>query len=291
MDSPALSGKRKVSLISPNSVKSSPEEKRTREEEFCEVSENDEAITALDMAGDLATKMDLALSKLEKLDTIEKRLYSVIASISSIEETVGRLDKDVLTLKKTSETETRVNELEEGAKFNETELSDVKRDTKKAQFDTEELRKQVLYLEAYSRRENLKFAGIPENIPEGQQMENTKELIYEFLEKELNHLHLDGAYHLARHSVRVNRMPTHRALGLLVSRMSKYIICVFLCCNYFLNLHLCSSLWGIFVDFDLVILTRTAHRYVLFRLNSLIMFLVVVTLFTCTIVKTSKRRR
>ena len=186
MDSPALSGKRKVSLISPNSVKSSPEEKRTREEEFCEVSENDEATTALDMAGDLATKMDLALSKLEKLDTIEKRLDSVIASFSSIEETVGRLDKDVLTLKKkTSETERRVNELEEGAKFNETELSDVKRDTKKAQFDTEELRKQLLYLEAYSRRENLKFAGIPENIPEGQQMENTKELVYEFLEKEL----------------------------------------------------------------------------------------------------------
>ena len=87
--------------------------------------------------------------------------------------------------KKTSETETRVNELEEGAKFNETKLSDVKRDTMKAQFDSEELRKQLLYLEAYSRRENLKFAGIPENIPEGQQMGNTKELVYEFLEKEL----------------------------------------------------------------------------------------------------------
>ncbi len=74
MDSPSLSGKRKVSLISPNGVKFSPEEKRTREEEFG-------------------------------------------------------------------------------------------------------------YLEAYSRRENLKFAGIQENIPEGQQTENTKELVYEFLLK------------------------------------------------------------------------------------------------------------
>ena len=68
---------------------------------------------------------------------------------------------------------------------NSRNVSDIKRDTKKAQFDTEELRKQLLYLEAYSRRENLKFAGIPENVPEGQQMENTKELVYEFLEKEL----------------------------------------------------------------------------------------------------------
>ena len=138
------------------------------------------------MARDLATKMDLALSKLDKLDTIEKRLDSMIASISSIEETVGRLDKDVVILKnKTSETVTRVYELEEGARFNETELSDIKRDTRKAQFDTEELRKQLLYLEACSRLENLKFAGIPENVPEGQQLENTKEFVYEFLEKEL----------------------------------------------------------------------------------------------------------
>ena len=143
-------------------------------------------LNTLDMAEDLATKMDLALSKLDKLDTIEKRLKGVIASISSIEETVGRLDQEVVSLKdKTSKTETRANELEEGSRFNELELSDIKCDTKKVQFDTEELRKQLLYLEAYSRRENLKFARIPENVPEGQQMENTKELVYGFLEKEL----------------------------------------------------------------------------------------------------------
>ena len=71
MDSPSLSGKRKVSSISPNSIKFSPEKKRTREEEFCEVSENDEVLTALDMAKDLATKMDLALFKLNKLETID----------------------------------------------------------------------------------------------------------------------------------------------------------------------------------------------------------------------------
>ena len=137
MGTPSLFGKRKDSSISPISIKSSPEEKRPREKEFCGVCEYDEALTAPDMTGDLVTKMDLALFKLDILDTIEKGLDSVIASISSIEETVGRLDKDVVILKnKTSETETRVNELEEGARFNETELFDIKRDTKKAQFDT-----------------------------------------------------------------------------------------------------------------------------------------------------------
>ena len=218
MGTPSLFGKRKVSSISPISIKFSPEEKRTREKEFCGVCENDEALTAPDMAGDLATKMDLALSKLDKLDTIEKRLDSVIASISSIEETFGRLDKDVVILKnKTSETETRVKELEEGARFNETELSDIKRDTRKAQFDTEELRKQFLYL-AYSRRENLKFTGIPENVPEGQQMENTKELVYEFLEKELK---------IANPRVRIEFQRIHR-LGKPSERGPRLIIARFL---------------------------------------------------------------
>ena len=89
------------------------------------------------MAGDLATKMDLALSKLDKLDTIEKPLDRVIASIPIIEENVCHLDKDIVILKsKTSETEARVNKLEEGARFNETELFDINRDNKKVQFDT-----------------------------------------------------------------------------------------------------------------------------------------------------------
>ena len=184
MGTPSLFGKRKVSSISQISIKFSPEEKRTREKEFCWVCEYDEALTAPDMAGDWATKMDLALSKLDKLDTVEKRLESVIASISSIEEIVGCLDKDVIILKnKTSETETRVNEFEEGARLNETEISNIKRDTKKAQFDTEELWKQLLYLEAYSRRENLKFAGIPEMFLKVKRWKTPKNLCTSFWRK------------------------------------------------------------------------------------------------------------
>ena len=84
MDSPSVSGKRKVSLISPN-------RKDTRRRILRILVRTTKRLPLLTW---------LALSKLEKLDTIEKRLDSMIASISSIEETVGRLDKDVLTLKK-----------------------------------------------------------------------------------------------------------------------------------------------------------------------------------------------
>ena len=131
----------------------------------------------------LAKKMDLALAKLEKLDFIDSRLDSVAASIFSIEKTVSRLDSDVAELKKTNDMDKTVDEIEKGVKFNEGELVDVKRDVKKVEFDTEDLKMQLLYLEAYSRRENLKFTCIPERLPEnhgglGQQIENTKDLVY-----------------------------------------------------------------------------------------------------------------
>ena len=54
--------------------------------------------------------------------------------------------------------------------------------------------------------------------------------------------------HTIHHATRltVNRMSTHHALWLLVSRKSKCIICVFYCCNFFLYLYLRSAFWGTF---------------------------------------------
>ena len=98
---------------------------------------------------------------------------------------------------KTSETETRVNELEEGARFNETELSDIKPDTRKNQFDTE-----------------------PENVPGGQQMENTKELVHEFLEKELKIANPRGRIEFQR----IHRLgkPSGKGPRLIIARFLRY---------------------------------------------------------------------
>ena len=62
--------------------------------------------------------------------------------------------------------------------------------------NTDELRKQILYLETYSRRENLKFVGIPEkcssndNISDASEgsiyAENTVAVIYKFMADELS---------------------------------------------------------------------------------------------------------
>ena len=51
----------------------------------------------------------------------------------------------------------------------------------------EALEKKYLYLEAYSRRENLKFAGIPES--EGESEEVTRGILVEFLSNQLGFHH------------------------------------------------------------------------------------------------------
>ena len=70
----------------------------------------------------------------------------------------------------------------------------MQKDLKKVQHEAEELKMQLLYQEHYSRRENHMFLGIQENDSpidaesetENNNVENTKQVIYNFLQKELS---------------------------------------------------------------------------------------------------------
>jgi len=74
----------------------------------------------------------------------------------------------------------------------------LKRDQMELKIDNENLKKQLLYAESYSRRENLKFIGIVENTRDSAnnqnaakpsdslQSENTKDVLFKFLEDERN---------------------------------------------------------------------------------------------------------
>ena len=79
-----------------------------------------------------------------------------------------------------------------GCSPREVDISDMQKDLKKVQHEAEELKMQLLYQEHYSRRENLMFLGIQENDApidaksetENNNVENTKEVIYNFLQKD-----------------------------------------------------------------------------------------------------------
>lgn len=171
----------------------SPDEKRSK-------AAVNEVFVALNTMEALDTKIEAILKKLEKLDTIESQLSEVHTRMANIEETVSRLDAEVRVLKsQKKKLEKNVEELEEGMQYNDDDISDLQRDNKKLENDVYELKKQLMYMENYSRRENLKFFGVQENIDpsysgndmdEGSSrqygtLENTKEVLYQFLEEQL----------------------------------------------------------------------------------------------------------
>jgi len=177
---------------------SSPEEKKKREKNHSalESESEDDILKALKMADNLGAKVDLILNKLNKLDSIELGLENLNKSVASIKESLAIIEKDVEALKeKTKKTSQKVNDLEESVDYNDQDISDLQRDVKGLQHEVDNLKMQLLYQEHYSRRENLMFIGIQEEVGtqgdeenstvSNQNTENTKEIIYNFMEQEL----------------------------------------------------------------------------------------------------------
>ena len=190
--------KRKDRPESWSSNASSPEEKKTREKNHSalESESEDDILKALKMADNLGAKVDLILNKLNKLDSIELGLENLNKSVASIKESLAIIEKDVEALKeKTKKTSQKVNDLEESVDYNDQDISDLQRDVKGLQHEVDNLKMQILYQEHYSRRENLMFIGIQEEVGtkdgkenstvSNQNTENTQEIIYNFMEQEL----------------------------------------------------------------------------------------------------------
>ena len=165
-------------------------------------SSDDTVLEALGMAEGLAEKVDLILaklSKLDKLDEIELRLNNLSTSVSGIEMSMSQPEKEVSVLDTRTKTiDKSVDELKESLCFCEDEISEVKKNAydikDNCSSNNDELRKQILYLETYSRSENLKFVGIPEkstsndnNSDAGEgSSEDTAAVIYKFMANELS---------------------------------------------------------------------------------------------------------
>lgn len=107
--------------------------------------------------------------------------------MASLEQSFTVMEKDAQNLKdKTGETNTKVNDLEKSVEFHDQDISDSQKDLKKVQHEAEELKMQLLYQGHYSRRENLMFVRNEENGTPFDDVENTKEVTYDFLQRELS---------------------------------------------------------------------------------------------------------
>ena len=144
----------------------------------------------------IASKLDVVLSKLSNL---EAQFEELNIAVKGLQCKVTSLEVDVDSVKTKQKTlDDNFTSMEKNAVFVDEQLKKLHSESVKTNDDVSETRKKLLYLETYSRRENLKFEGIPERnsqqIPEeengtGQQgkapTENTQAVLTEFLENVL----------------------------------------------------------------------------------------------------------
>lgn len=155
--------------------------------------EEDEVMTALDMS-EVAAKVQRILEKLQKLDMIELSSKKIESKLAKLETRTTELEVFKEEAKKD------ISELKDGANFAAKQLQEKSQELAKVKAETTELRGKVqkheeavkeneskcLYLEAYSRWENIKFMNIEEG-PQDQP-EDTKEIVRDFLERDLGYL-------------------------------------------------------------------------------------------------------
>ncbi|XP_078375751.1 uncharacterized protein LOC144659188 [Oculina patagonica] len=173
------------------------------------------------MAENVTEKLDCIMKSLEKLSLIESRLDSMASTMANIESTLSRLDADVTVLKDDAEKrDKKISEVETSINYTEEDVADLQKDLHDHKAQLDKCKKDLLYLEAYSRRENVKIFGVPENTTDekASEPEDTKNIVFNFLENELQIENPRGKYEFQR---------VHR-LGKPNSTLSRPIIIRFL---------------------------------------------------------------
>ena len=183
--------KRKTRTSNSDSETSSPEGKRAcNEQNFVDAFRSDaitdnnqeaQALAASRIMDDVTKQLKLILCKLDGLET---KLETVIETINNLKTTVNKLenvvDKVQGDAKKLSDD---IYAMDKGVSFLNSEVQELRSKERVHLERIKGLENQIIYQELYNRRENLRFLGVPESMANE---EDTKEVIYQLLERELN---------------------------------------------------------------------------------------------------------
>lgn len=222
---------------SADSNSDSPESKKLKDvveirpddESNCEDEQNDEVMAALDSMETIGEQLSTILSRLKKLDIIESSVKNIETSLANLEARTTKLEDFEAVAKKD------IEDLKNSCSFNGDQCKKSK-DALKKQLDGQneriaslqakekelsdkisELTSKGLYLEAYSRRENIKFFNIPEP-PEGD--EDTEETLRAFMETELGFRNARTAEIQRVH--RLNRRKNATGPRAIIARFLRY---------------------------------------------------------------------
>ena len=108
----------------------------------------------------LEPKIDLVLSK---LSNVEAKMEELNVAVKGLQSKVTSLEIEVDSVKTIQKAlDDNFTSLERNTVFVDEQVQELTAKTYKNSNDVSDTRRKLLYLEAYSRRENLKFEGIPE---------------------------------------------------------------------------------------------------------------------------------
>ncbi|XP_068739303.1 GRIP and coiled-coil domain-containing protein-like [Montipora capricornis] len=175
-------------------ISTSPELKKLREagtsfddnDAHVEKTNDDVLMEALEKIGDFSEKLNSILTWLDKLDIIENSVRNIESNVANLKARTAKLEEFEIVAKKDIKVVKEKCSLNgEKIKGLQTQLDSLNKQTEKEdnlQEQIDELLSKNLYLESYSRRENVKFFSIPE-----EQDENTEDILREFMERELGY--------------------------------------------------------------------------------------------------------
>lgn len=175
-----------------DSETASPVDKKKKDENFETESEEvfTRGVSNMALSDDIGVNIKHILQKLEKLDSMETMLNKALSKVAAVETHVNELALKVEALdSKSRVADKSVEELTASVDFISKMCEDAthrqKEDSEKHKAELARLSKQMSYLEAYSRRENLLFEGIHE-APNEDGREDTAAVLRSFMETVLN---------------------------------------------------------------------------------------------------------
>ena len=151
-------------------------------------------MAALDKIEHIGEKLNSIIDRLSKLDSIESTVRNIETNLANLKARTARLEEFQATAK------TDIADLKKSCSFNTDKCKEYRDDLKnkideqneritsliesekKLNHQMDEIISKNLYLEAYSRRENIKFFNIPE-----AREEDTEEVLRSFMERDLGY--------------------------------------------------------------------------------------------------------
>ncbi|KAJ7380734.1 hypothetical protein OS493_007107 [Desmophyllum pertusum] len=168
-----------------------PADKRKKDEDFSIGSEDvfTRGFSNMPETDDMAANIKYILQKLEKLDSMETMLNKALSKIEAVETQVNEFALKVEALdSKRRVADKSLGKLTASVEFALGVCDDVKSDQKKDRENNYEAKfarmsKEMSYMEAYSKRENLLFKGIQE-VPGENEREDTGAILRSFMKVE-----------------------------------------------------------------------------------------------------------